>query len=99
MITGFEEPISQKNSIFPALFTYIGQFLDHDLTLATVQNFTDPINFATLINKRTAIFDLDSLFDSPAFYDNQGFLVLEKNINGVLDVPRTPNGIQIIGDV
>lgn len=97
--TGFEEPISQKNSIFPALFTYIGQFLDHDLTLVNVPNFTNPINFATLINKRTAIFDLDSLFDSPAVYDNQGFLVLEKNINGVLDVPRTPNGIQIIGDV
>jgi len=97
--TGFEEPISQKNSIFPALFTYIGQFLDHDLTLVNVPNFTNPINFASLINKRTALFDLDSLFDSPAVYDRQGFLVLEQNINSVLDVPRTPDGIQIIGDV
>lgn len=97
--TGFEDPMSQKNSILPALFTYIGQFLDHDLTLAPVPNFTDPINFATLVNKRTALFDLDSLFDSPAVYDNQGFLVLTLNVNGVLDVPRTPQGIQIIGDV
>lgn len=97
--TGFEDPMSQKNSILPALFTYIGQFLDHDLTLAPVPNFTNPINFATLVNKRTALFDLDSLFDSPAVYDNQGFLVLTLNVNGVLDVPRTPQGIQIIGDV
>lgn len=97
--TGFEDPMSQKSSIFPALFTYIGQFLDHDLTLVNVPNFSNPINFSTLINKRTALFDLDSLFDSPAVYDRQGFLVLEANINGVLDVPRTPQGIQIMGDV
>jgi hypothetical protein len=96
--TGFQDPMSQKNSIFPALFTYIWQFLDNDLTLAPIPNLTDPINFTKLINKRNALFDLDSLFNSPAVYDNQGFLVLTPNVKGVLDVPRKPDGIQIIGD-
>jgi len=97
--TGFEETTSQKSSNLPALFTYLGQFLDHDLTGVSVPNFIDKINFATLVNSRTALFDLDSVFDRPARYDRNGFLVLENNVNGVLDVPRTPQGIQIIGDI
>lgn len=92
-------PLSQKSSSLPALFTYLGQFLDHDLSLVDVPDFTSIIDVNKLYNNRTAIFDLDSVFDAPAVYDAQGYLVLKVNDLGVLDVPRTKDGIQIMADI
>lgn len=92
-------PLSQKSSSLPALFTYLGQFLDHDISLVDVPDFSQPIDVSKLYNQRCALFDLDSVFDAPAVYDSDGYLVLKINSNGVLDVPRTPDGIQIMADI
>lgn len=94
-----EDPLSQKSSSLPALFTYIGQFLDHDISKVDVPDFENKIDVNNLVNKRTSLLDLDSLFDEPVKYDVNGYLILEKNINQVIDVPRNENGIQIIGDI
>lgn len=94
-----ENPSSQKSSSLPALFTYLGQFLDHDISGVNIPDFNQKIDVNTLVNTRTAILDLDSLFAYPAQYDSNGFLILEHNVNGVLDVPRSDLGIQIIGDI
>jgi hypothetical protein len=57
------------------------------------------------VNFRTARYDLDSVYGQgpgkdPQFYepDDQDRLLLEKNENNVLDVPRDGNGRAIIGD-
>src|SRR5215217_4930581 len=85
-------------------FTFIGQFLDHDITLDTT-----PLNLQredpnATVNFRTARYDLDSVYgrgptDDPQFYDpaDRDKLLLATNTNGVLDVPRDGNRA-IIGD-
>jgi hypothetical protein len=86
-------------------FTFIGQFIDHDITLDTT-----PLNLQTAdpdatVNFRTARYDLDSVYgrgpvNDPDLYDpaDPDKLLLAPNVNGVLDVPRGGNGGAIIGD-
>jgi Animal haem peroxidase len=86
-------------------FTFIGQFIDHDITLDTTpldQQLADP---DATVNFRTARYDLDSVYgrgaaQDPQFYDpaDPDKLLLRPNVNGVLDVPRDGNGRAIIGD-
>jgi hypothetical protein len=86
-------------------FTFIGQFIDHDITLDTTpldQQQADP---DAEVNFRTPRYDLDSVYGrgpekDPQLYDpdDQDKLLLKKNGNGVLDVPRDDNGRAIIGD-
>ncbi len=84
-------------------FTFIGQFLDHDITLDTTplnQQQEDPDATA---NFRTARYDLDSLYGlgpvkEPKFYDPEDpdKLLLRLNVNGVMDVARDGDGRAII---
>ena len=88
-------------------FTFIGQFIDHDITLDTTpldQQLADP---NARINFRTPRYDLDSLYGrgpekEPQFYDpdDRDKLLLKKNVNGILDMPRddSNNGRAIIPD-
>ncbi len=71
-------PGDSKNSNIPAAYTYLGQFIDHDITLetlsATLPQLQDPALEpmtlekvkATLFNTRTATLDLDSVYGVPA---------------------------------
>jgi hypothetical protein len=85
-------------------FTFIGQFIDHDITLDTTpfdQQQQDP---DAKVNFRTPRYDLDSVYgqgpgSDPQLYDAaREKLRLVTNVNGVLDVPRDDNGRAIIGD-
>src|SRR5512132_3475608 len=86
-------------------FTFIGQFIDHDITLDTTpldQQQQDP---DAKVNFRTPRYDLDSLYgggptNQPQLYDSAdpAKLLLRNNVNGVLDVPRDSSGRAIIGD-
>jgi Animal haem peroxidase len=98
-----------------AVFTYLGQFIDHDMTLdlqpqpSAFFSFTpgrdgklkDPTG-ATVFDFESKAFDLSSIYGggpsvSPQLYASDGvhFLV-PKNVNGVLDLPRNPDGSAII---
>lgn len=67
--TGFVD-----NPKIPAGFTYLGQFVDHDITFdatSSLQRMNDP---EALVNFRTPRFDLDSLYgrgpvETPFLYD------------------------------
>src|SRR3712207_2724918 len=67
--TGFVD-----NPNIPAGFTYLGQFVDHDITFdpnSSLQRMNDP---EALVNFRTPRFDLDSLYgrgpvETPYLYD------------------------------
>jgi hypothetical protein len=63
------------STTIPAGFTYLGQFLDHDLTLdITTLNPAHAVTVEQLVTGRTPILDLDSLYgmgpvETPEFYD------------------------------
>jgi hypothetical protein len=86
-------------------YTYLGQFIDHDLTFdpaSTLQKVQDP---HALNDFRTPAFDLDSMYgsgpdDMPYLYDQsvEGRFLIAHNDFGVEDLPRNLQGIALIGD-
>jgi hypothetical protein len=84
----------------PAGFTYLGQFIDHDLTRNLDPLPTAQLDPTTLKNFRTAAFDLDSVYgkgrydpSSSHLYEADGsFKVVEANVNGVPDLVRDETG-------
>jgi hypothetical protein len=86
-------------------FTFIGQFIDHDITLDTTPLALQQEDPDATVNFRTARYDLDVLYgrgpvDDPQFYGpaDRDKLRLETNVNGVLDLGRDGDGRAIIPD-
>jgi Animal haem peroxidase len=86
-------------------FTFIGQFIDHDITLDTTPLDKQQADPDAKVNFRTPRYDLDNVYgrgpgNDPQLYDptDPDKLLLAKNVNGVIDVPRDSNGRAIIGD-
>ena len=85
-------------------FTFIGQFIDHDIS-STPRRSSAVADPDATVNSRTARHDLDSVYgrgpvNDPALYDpaDRDKLLLAPNVNSVVDVPRDGNGRAIIGD-
>jgi hypothetical protein len=112
MSAAFDPPTDGKDpeeSGIPALYTYLGQFVDHDITFdpaSSLQMQDDP---DALTDFRTPAFDLDNIYgrgpdDQPYMYDGAcGFLLgtpLTGGSAGATDLPR--NGADparaLIGD-
>jgi Animal haem peroxidase len=83
------------NPAISAGYTYLGQFIDHDITFdptSKLQRDNDP---NALRGFRTPRFDLDSVYgrgpdDQPYLYDPDGVhLRIGKSGNGEDDLPRT----------
>jgi len=111
--TAPEDP-ALENTQIPAGFTYLGQFVDHDLTRDETRNFP-VIDDPELIRQgRTPTLDLDSLYGEgprrqPDLYDNLppsetrfrfGTTVPTPIVNVALpnDLPRRRDGHAVIGD-
>jgi Animal haem peroxidase len=65
---------SKFNEAIPAGYTYLGQFIDHDVTFDTTPQLRGDTDPRTLVNFRTPRLDLDSLYgsgpvDQPFLYD------------------------------
>jgi hypothetical protein len=80
-------------------FTFIGQFIDHDITLDTTPLSLQQADPDATVNFRTPRYDLDVLYGGgpgtdPRFYDpaDPAKLLLTRNVNGVLDLPRDGDG-------
>jgi hypothetical protein len=81
--------------------TYLGQFIDHDLTREKTTQLNNPgiVNVNTLNNVRTSWFDLDSCFgENNEFLNQNGKFDIIVNVNGEEDLPRKPDGTANIGD-
>ncbi len=97
--------IPEPRGLF-AGYTYLGQFIDHDLTFDPVSNLQRDNDPSALVNFRTPRFDLDSLYgsgpdDQPYLYnkDRASFLVAQgQPAAGEDDLPRNSHGRAIIGD-
>ncbi len=81
----------------PAFFTYLGQFLDHDMTLDTLPLPTTFVDPTTLTNERDPRFNLDSVYgggpdQNPELYESDR---KHLKVNG-RDLPRRPDGSAIL---
>jgi len=96
------------NPDIPSGYTYLGQFVDHDITFDPVSSL-DRINDPDALNTfRTPRFDLDCLYgrgqaDSPYLYDQEdpASLLVGRNTgpeNEPVDLPRNQQGRALIGD-
>ncbi len=80
----------EEESGIPALYTYFGQFVDHDITfdpMSSLQKQNDP---DALVDFRTPAFDLDCVYgrgpdDQPYMYDNGSSFRLGKPLHGGSD--------------
>ena len=98
-----------NNTTLTAGFTFLGQFLDHDMTFdptSSLERQSDPEHIS---NFRTPSLALDNLYGagpgaSPHLYDQsaagQGikFLLEATGTAGKFDVPRNSQGVALIGD-
>lgn len=92
-------PDAEESGI-PAAFTYLGQFIDHDLTFdpaSSLQRQNDP---EALVDFRTPRFDLDCVYgrgpdDQPYLYDDGRKFLLGRALTGAAanpdarDLPRS----------
>ncbi len=100
----------EENLDIDAGLTYIGQFIDHDLTLdARPDDLVTPVDPTTLLNARSPAFDLDSVYGggpsaSPQLYESDGMrLKLGAPLTGspdrrARDLPRNSAGQALLGD-
>jgi hypothetical protein len=93
----------QESPRLHAGFTYLGQFVDHDLTLEATSVFDRPTDANGLLDFRSPRLDMDNLYAtgptvSPHLYEqssNQTKLLT--SADGV-DLARTSEGVALIGD-
>jgi hypothetical protein len=96
-----------------AAYTYLGQFVDHDLTFDPTSQLRESLTdkqLDALADFRTPRFDLDNLYgrgpaDQPYMYAEDGIhMLLGEPMSGNLSdpdarqIPRGPNGRALIGD-
>jgi hypothetical protein len=101
---------AEESAEIDAGYTYVGQFIDHDLTLDDRPNdLTTPTPITALTNLRTPQLDLDSVYgkgpkSSPQLYEADGMhLKVGKVMTGsadagAVDVPRDARGAALLGD-
>ena len=84
----------EENSGISAGYTYLGQFIDHDLSFDPASSLTQQDDPEALTDYRTPRFDLDSLYgrgpdDQPYLYRRDGRrMVLGEPLTGNTDDPR-----------
>ena len=104
----------EENRTIPAAYTYLGQFVDHDLSFDPVSRLHESLTSAqlqALVDLRTPRFDLDNLYgrgpnDQPYLYEKDGVrMLLGEPMSGnpfdpdaVDSYPGGPNGRALIGD-
>lgn len=93
---------SQNNPRIKAGYTFLGQFIDHDLTLDTTSQLEQQVDVTATINFRTPAFELDSVYGlgpavQPHLYDRDKPFRLLLSPDGN-DLPRNSQGTALIGD-
>jgi Animal haem peroxidase len=93
-----------NNDTHTAGITFVGQFLDHDMTFDTTSRLGRPTSPRRSPNARRPYFDLDSVYGagpagSPQLYDSTDRAKFKVESGGLFeDLPREPSGRAIIAD-
>lgn len=97
MTAAFDPPkdgADAEESGIPALYTYLGQFIDHDITFDPVSTLVRRSDPDGLTDFRTPALDLDNIYgrgpgDQPYMYDDGPMFLLGDQLhNGAPDLPR-----------
>jgi hypothetical protein len=97
-------PRNQDNPTSTAGVTFVGQFLDHDMTFDATSRLGVPTPPERSANRRSPALDLDSVYGggpdvSPQLYDPADRVKFKVETGGQFeDLPRTSDGIAIIAD-
>jgi Animal haem peroxidase len=97
-------PNNRDNPSMTAGLTFLGQFLDHDLTFDATSRLGEPARPERSPNARTPAFDLDAVYGGgptadPHLYDPADLAKFEVEQGGPFeDLPRRPDGRAIIAD-
>jgi hypothetical protein len=98
-------PNNRDNPRMTAGFTFLGQFLDHDLTFDPTSSLERQNDPEAIDNFRTPMFELDSVYGSgraasPHLYDRRspGGAKLLLDAAAPRDLPRNSQNTAIIGD-
>src|SRR6185312_6756629 len=92
---------NRDNATMTAGMTFVGQFVDHDLTLDATSPLGVPTKPESTVNQRTPAFDLDSVYGSGPFGDPVLYeadkMHLRVGARGAYeDVPRMADGTPLI---
>ncbi len=93
-----------NNSTHTAGITFLGQFLDHDITSDAGSTLGRPMSLRRSTNTRSAKLDLDSVYgggpdETPDLYSDEDEFKLRVESGGLFeDLPRDSEGVAIIGD-
>jgi hypothetical protein len=93
-----------NNPTHTAGTTFMGQFMDHDMTFDADSKLGVPTEPTTSRNSRSPSFDLDSLYgggpvSDPQLYDPADRAKLKLESGGLFeDLPRTGDGTALLGD-
>jgi hypothetical protein len=90
----------------PAGFTFLGQFIDHDITFDPTSSLERQVDPEAVSNFRTPALELDSVYGagpgaSPHLYqrrDPDKLLIGQDTEGGRNDLPRNEEGVALIGD-
>ncbi|MEA2727910.1 MAG: hypothetical protein QOF70_2385, partial [Acetobacteraceae bacterium] len=109
MTATFDKPTDgpdPEESGIPALYTYLGQFIDHDITFDPVSMLTKMQDPDGLVDFRSPALDLDNIYgrgpnDQPYMYDGLKFrlgdALIGQGVPDANDLPRFA-GRALIGD-
>jgi hypothetical protein len=94
---------NRNNPTQTAGTTFMGQFMDHDMSFDTTSRLGKPTPPQVTIDRRTPAFDLDSVYGGgptvhPQLYDPTGLKFRVENGGLFEDLPRTAAGAAIIAD-
>ena len=96
-------PGNPDNPRHTAGTTFLGQFLDHDITRDGGSTLGRPTSLRRSVNLRSARFDLDSLYgggpaESPDLYKDDRLRFVVESGGQFEDLPRDEDGAAIIAD-
>ena len=97
-------PHNRDNPAATAGLTFLGQFLDHDMTFDATSRLGEPTRPERAPNTRTPAFDLDSVYGggfalNPELYDPADHAKFKVEHGGLFeDLPRGSDGRAIIAD-
>ena len=100
-----DDPVGDADTV-PAGFVFLGQFIDHDITLDPVSSLERQADPDALRNFRTPRLDLDSVYGAgpeaqPFLYradDGEKLLLGENDAGERADLPRNAEGTALTGD-